>query len=97
MANVSAMKTADGKNKGTPSAAPPPPPPCPPTVEYNRRPDCPYDKDDLGRSTWGLLHTIAAHYPEQPTTNEIREMSSFFTILSKFYPCEICAKDFRSE
>ena len=33
-------------------------------VEAPPRTDCPWDKDQLGRSTWGLLHTIAAHFPE---------------------------------
>lgn len=58
---------------------------------------CPYDKDDLGNATWGLLHTIAAHYPDKPTREEAKDMSTFFTVLSKFYPCETCAKDFREE
>lgn len=58
---------------------------------------CPYDKDDLGRSTWGLLHTMAASYPDEPTTKQVSEITSFIGLLSRFYPCEFCAKDFRQE
>lgn len=59
--------------------------------------DCPYDKDELGNATWGLLHTMAAHYPDKPTVAEEKDMSTFFTVLSKFYPCEPCAKDLQQE
>lgn len=58
---------------------------------------CPYDKDELGTSTWGLLHTMAAHYPDRPSVTEAKDMSTFFTVLAKFYPCEVCAKDFQQE
>lgn len=58
---------------------------------------CPYDKNDLGRSTWGLLHTMAASYPEKASEKNIQEVSTFFNILSKYYPCEYCAKDLKQE
>lgn len=58
---------------------------------------CPYDKDDLGKSTWGLLHTMAANYPDKPTAKNIEEVSTFFSLLSKYYPCEYCAKDLKHE
>ncbi|XP_023019363.1 evr1_Alr domain-containing protein Alr [Leptinotarsa decemlineata] len=62
-----------------------------------RREDCPLDKDELGNKSWGLLHTIAAKYPEQPSKQEQCDMKTFFSLISKFYPCEHCAKDFRDE
>lgn len=92
-----------------------------------QRADCPWDKDQLGRSTWGLLHTVssywdmwtvrinvyisvsfdvlthvlyfqvAAHYPEQPNDEQKKDIKGFFNILSRLYPCEFCAKDFRQE
>jgi len=62
-----------------------------------RQEDCPWDKDVLGKSTWGLLHTIAAHYPEKPTQQHQSDIKGFFSILSRLYPCEYCAKDFRKE
>ncbi|EDW29828.1 GL15019 [Drosophila persimilis] len=61
------------------------------------REDCPLDKVSLGISTWGLLHTMAAFYSDNPTDNEKRDMKSFFEVLSRLYPCEFCAKDFRTD
>ncbi|CAO1428953.1 unnamed protein product [Diamesa serratosioi] len=61
------------------------------------REDCPWDKNMLGKSTWGLLHTIAANYPEKPTPENQKDVSSFFSILSRLYPCEYCAKDLQVE
>lgn len=66
-------------------------------IEEPRRDDCPLDKDGLGRSTWGLLHTIAAHYPEQPTDQQKNDVKKFFGSLSRLYPCEYCARDFQKE
>jgi len=61
------------------------------------REDCPLDKVRLGVSTWGLLHTMAAFYSDNPTDTEKRDMKTFFEVLSRLYPCEYCAQDFRSE
>lgn len=66
------------------------------TKSHNDK-SCPLDKDELGKSTWGLLHTMAANYPEKPTIEQVTDMTVFFKILSKYYPCEFCAKDFRKE
>jgi len=56
---------------------------------------CPLDKDDLGRNTWSFLHTMAAYYPEKPTTIQEKEITVFMKIFAKYYPCDHCAKDFR--
>lgn len=66
-------------------------------AEAPPREDCPWDKNQLGRSTWGLLHTIAAHYPEEPTVNQQKDVKGFFSNLSRLYPCEYCARDFQKE
>ncbi|XP_065065921.1 FAD-linked sulfhydryl oxidase ALR-like isoform X2 [Rhopilema esculentum] len=58
-------------------------------------PDCPLDKGELGRNTWGFLHTMAAYYPETPTSKQQREMTDFIKIFSKFYPCEWCSYHLR--
>ncbi|XP_037093968.1 FAD-linked sulfhydryl oxidase ALR-like [Pollicipes pollicipes] len=58
---------------------------------------CPLDKDELGRSTWSLLHTTAAHYPETPTVGQQDEMRQFVGLLARLYPCSYCAEDFRKD
>ncbi|KAK4876592.1 hypothetical protein RN001_009098 [Aquatica leii] len=65
--------------------------------ERPMRPDCPLDKDQLGTSTWGLLHTMAAKYPVKPTKEDKEGMKQFFNLLGKFYPCEPCAHDLRND
>lgn len=69
-------------------------------MEYSTGRDrhgCPLNKDELGQSTWNLLHTMAAHYPDRPSDTQKEDVKSFFGILSRSYPCEICAKDFAQE
>lgn len=58
---------------------------------------CPLDKDDLGHSTWNLLHTMAAVYPDKPTEQQKTDVKLLFGVLSRNYPCEICAKDLSVE
>lgn len=58
--------------------------------------DCPADVEQLGRSTWTLLHTMAAQYPSSapPTTQSV--MKQFISTFSQLYPCWVCADDFRA-
>lgn len=56
---------------------------------------CPADSVALGRGTWRLLHTMAAYYPDKPSTQQRQDMHAFITLFSKFYPCPPCAEDFR--
>lgn len=58
--------------------------------------DCPADVEQLGRSTWTLLHTMAAQYPSKapPTTQSV--MKQFISTFSQLYPCWVCADDFRA-
>jgi FAD-linked sulfhydryl oxidase len=53
----------------------------------------PPDSIELGNSTWTLLHTIAAYYPNQPTEERKSEAEIFLRSFSKIYPCNYCAKD----
>lgn len=57
--------------------------------------DCPPDVETLGRSTWTLLHSIAAQYPEQPSRGQQSDLLSFVGLFSKLYPCWVCAEDFQ--
>lgn len=56
---------------------------------------CPVDKDELGKSTWNLIHTMAANYPEAPSADDILNARNFLNALSWLYPCPYCAEDFR--
>ncbi|KAF5724985.1 erv1 mitochondrial precursor [Fusarium mundagurra] len=57
--------------------------------------DCPPDVEVLGRSTWTLLHSIAAQYPAQPSSGQKSDLLSFVGLFSKLYPCWVCAEDFQ--
>ncbi|KOS17625.1 FAD-linked sulfhydryl oxidase ALR [Escovopsis weberi] len=57
--------------------------------------DCPPDVEQLGRSTWTLLHSIAATYPEQPSRGQQSDLLGFVGLFSRLYPCWVCAEDFR--
>ncbi|CAK7266201.1 Flavin-linked sulfhydryl oxidase of the mitochondrial IMS [Sporothrix epigloea] len=57
--------------------------------------DCPADVETLGRGTWTLLHTIAAQYPTQPSPGQQADIKGFMGILSRLYPCWVCAEDFQ--
>ncbi|KAK7590272.1 hypothetical protein V9T40_001885 [Parthenolecanium corni] len=56
--------------------------------------ECPLNKSELGNQTWGFLHTMAAYFPDKPSTDDQRDMAQFLRLFSKFYPCPTCARDF---
>ncbi|KAJ5909758.1 hypothetical protein N7504_004401 [Penicillium tannophilum] len=58
--------------------------------------DCPPDVEALGRSTWTLLHTMAATYPEKADTQQQSDMQGFLKLFSRLYPCWVCADDFKT-
>ncbi|ENN75156.1 hypothetical protein D910_02402 [Dendroctonus ponderosae] len=68
-----------------------------PDISKPRRTDCPLDKDELGNKSWGLLHSMAAKYPEKPSQVQKCDMKTFFNVFAKFYPCQHCAEDLREE
>jgi mitochondrial FAD-linked sulfhydryl oxidase len=58
--------------------------------------DCPPDVDQLGHSSWTLLHSIAAQYPVTPSKEEQVNAKQFIQTFSKLYPCWSCATDFQT-
>jgi mitochondrial FAD-linked sulfhydryl oxidase len=52
-------------------------------------------RERLGRSTWTLLHTMAAGYPAFPSAQHMKDTLSFIYLLSKLYPCGECAEHFQ--
>lgn len=55
----------------------------------------PVTKEDLGRSTWTFLHTLAAQYPDNPTRQQKKDVKELVQILSRMYPCKECADHFK--
>ncbi|KAF9111758.1 hypothetical protein BGX27_004483 [Mortierella sp. AM989] len=64
---------------------------------FNYEAECPPDKEILGRATWTFLHTMAAYYPDKPSTMEQSTMKSLLGSFSQFYPCGHCAEHLRQE
>ncbi|XP_057833321.1 FAD-linked sulfhydryl oxidase ERV1 isoform X2 [Cryptomeria japonica] len=52
-------------------------------------------KEELGRATWTLLHTIGAQFPDKPTKQQKRDVKELMAILSRIYPCKECADHFK--
>ena len=53
------------------------------STPVERREDCPVDKDELGSSTWNLLHTMSVTYPAKPTGEQKKDMADFLNTLSR--------------
>ncbi|RIA82310.1 ERV/ALR sulfhydryl oxidase domain-containing protein [Glomus cerebriforme] len=53
-------------------------------------------KAELGQSSWKLLHTMMARFPEHPTQDEKEALRSFIYLFSRLYPCGECATEFQA-
>lgn len=58
--------------------------------------DCPADVEALGRSSWTLLHSMAATYPTSPSPAQQADVVGFVKLFSRLYPCWVCAEDFQA-
>lgn len=56
--------------------------------------ECPPDVEVLGRSSWTLLHSVAATYPETPSVEQQTDLKQFLKLFAKIYPCWFCGEDF---
>jgi len=52
---------------------------------------CPLTRNEVGRASWGFLHTLAAYYPDRPSLTQQEEMRHFLVSFSRLYPCGYCA------
>lgn len=52
-------------------------------------------KEELGRSTWTFLHTLAAQFPDKPTKQQQKDAKELLAIISRLYPCQTCAEHFK--
>ncbi|XP_042408398.1 FAD-linked sulfhydryl oxidase ERV1-like [Zingiber officinale] len=59
------------------------------------KPAGPLTKEELGRATWTLLHSIAAQYPDHPTRQQKHDAKELMVIISRLYPCKECADHFK--
>lgn len=65
------------------------------SLKNKPRADCPPDVEALGRSSWTLLHSIAAQYPVSPSGQQQSDLLGFVNLFAKLYPCWTCAEDFQ--
>lgn len=56
---------------------------------------CPPDREELGRHSWTLLHTLAAYFPAQPSSEQSQAAVSLIHAVGMLYPCRHCAEDFQ--
>lgn len=64
--------------------------------EEERALECPVDKDELGKQSWTLLHTMAAYFPEKPRAEQSVYAEIYFKSLAALYPCKMCAEHMRN-
>ncbi|KAM0673312.1 hypothetical protein GVAV_003280 [Gurleya vavrai] len=53
-------------------------------------------KEELGRGTWFLLHSIANNYSDKPTQQERKNTLDFLNLLAEIYPCEDCRINYKN-
>jgi Erv1 / Alr family len=52
-------------------------------------------KQELGRSSWKLLHTMSVKFPLKPTLDEKEAYLDFLGLFARLYPCGDCASHFQ--
>ncbi|EPR58303.1 Erv1 / Alr family protein [Toxoplasma gondii TgCatPRC2] len=54
----------------------------------------PPNREQIGRASWRVLHSMAARYPEVPTSRHTLEAAAWIFAFSALYPCQICRLEF---
>lgn len=80
-----AVAAAEPSQQASPSTIPSTVPSYPPP-SYQ-----PTSREELGRATWVLLHTLAAQLPDTPTRQQRRDVRTLIDVLTRIYPCGDCA------
>lgn len=52
-------------------------------------------REELGRGTWRLLHTMASKFPVNPSEQDKKNVIQFLSLLAKLFPCEECSMHFQ--
>ena len=63
-------------------------------AEQDESTPCPPDREELGRHSWTLLHTMAAYFPARPTPSQSQAAVGLIRAVGMLYPCRHCAEDF---
>ena len=66
----------------------------PPSSQTQTSPPAAVTREELGRATWLFLHTLAAQFPDDPTRQQEKDARDLIHILTRVYPCEVCAAHF---
>merc|ERR1711953_694822 len=53
-----------------------------------------FKREELGRGTWNLIHSITFKYPESPSQDDKKDAMQFINLLAKLYPCQECSMHF---
>merc|ERR1712196_210877 len=64
---------------------------------FAERGECPADRELLGNHTWTFLHSVAAYYPEVPTTEDETRARNLVDAVAHMYPCSHCAYAFQKD
>jgi len=54
-----------------------------------------FDRRELGRAAWKLLHTMMARFPEKPTPDDSLALKTYMQLFARLYPCGECATHFQ--
>ncbi len=63
----------------------------------SRQSQCPLRRQDLGNYSWSILHTFAAYYPENPTSDDKESILGLLKGFRNLYPCIHCRAHFQRD